>query len=161
MNKKTLAVWLATAMLAACGGSGDNNDNGTSAAGEPADKYVGTWDAPCYSEDGLSANATIVLTKGGAHSVSGTSTLRVFNNTSCSGNPVASQDFPANITIDGTTQASGKTADKVTETSLGESGKELLYVDGNRLFASQEGSALDGQGYPTQLDLATVQGIRR
>lgn len=143
-----------SAVLIGCGGGGDDDDT------QAADKYAGTWDIPCQAESGLSANATLVVNKTGANSLTGTSTLRMFRNTTCAGNPATSQDFPAAISIEGTQQASGKTADKVTEQSFGDTGKDIFLVEGNRLFSSPEGSPVDAQGYPTTLDLS-IGAVRR
>lgn len=155
--RKPALITMATAisaMLIGCGGGGDDD------ALQAADKYAGTWDIPCATIGGQSGNATIVLNKAGANTLTGTSTLRLFGNPSCSGAPAQAQDFPASVTIDGTGSASGKPVDKVTETSFGETGKDIFLVEGNRLYSSPEDAPTDAQGYPTALDLGN-SAVRR
>ena len=149
MRKPALiALATASAMLIGCGGGGDDDDL------QAADKYAGIWDIPCASVGGQSGNATIVLNKTGTNTLTGTSTLRIFSNPACSGAPAQTQDFPASVTIDGTGSASGRTVDKVTEASLGETIKDIFLVEGNRLYSSPEDAPVDAQGYPTMLDLS-------
>ncbi len=143
-----LGLAIAATVLTGCGGGDDTDDS------QAADKYAGTWDIPCLTEGGNSANAVLTLSKSGANTLVGTSTLRVYGNATCSGAPATSQDYPASVTIEGTATVSGKNAEKVTETSFGETGKDVFLVEGNRLYSSPDEAPVDAQGYPTVLDLS-------
>jgi hypothetical protein len=152
--KNSILALAMSTLLAACGGGSDGSSS------DAADKYVGTWDLPCLAEGGASANGFVTLAKTGPNSLSGTSTANGYAGSSCSGAAIVSQQYPAALTIDGSVTASGKSADKITDTSFGETDKDLAYVEGNRLYFGAEGAAKDTQGYPTELDLSQAV-IRR
>jgi hypothetical protein len=139
---------VATAVLAACGGGGGD--------AAPADKYVGTWTKACEIDGRASASGELTLNKASDNSLTGSLTVRGFNNTTCAGTPGATRSAPAAVTIDGTGTAEGKTVDKVTAVLGDEAGKDIFLVEGNRLFESPENSPKDAQGYPTTLDLASA-----
>lgn len=152
-----LACALAASLLSACGGGDSNSDTAAGgSSGDAADKYVGTWDIPCLVDGSISGNGVVTMNKTGANALSGSSTVRAYTNTSCSGAAVGSTNFPASLTVDGQGTASGKSVDKVTFTALGDTGKDVFYVDGNKLYSSPDSSPKDGAGYPTQLDMGTA-----
>ena len=118
----------------------------------------------------------------------GTRTIRVYEATDCSGTALATLTSPVALTDRGTTIASGKTATKVDfamdpllrgfsantitiadVTYLNDDGrwtkpetfKELIYVEGDRLFTSQEDAPTDAAGYPTTLELTPSSAMVR
>ena len=118
----------------------------------------------------------------------GTRTIRVYEATDCSGTALATLTSPVALTDRGTTAASGKTATKVDfaidpvlpgfsartitinqVTYLNDDGrwttpdnfKELIYVEGDRLFTSEGDAPTDAQGYPTTLELTPSSALVR
>lgn len=160
MNKYNgaLLALLTSAILAACGGGSDNSN--ASANSDPADKYVGSWTTNCFPFGGQSDDGVVTYTKINATTLSSSLITRTYSNTSCTGEFSTSPEPAGMLTVDGTASASGRTVDKVTDSTFGGTFKELYYVEGNQLFGALKGSPKDDQGYPTQLNLTQV-GVHR
>jgi len=141
-----LAAMSLSILLTACGGGSDD--------AAPADKYVGTWDIPCEVDGSISVLGEVTLNKASSNSVSGPLTWRIFKNTSCSGSPYSTITLQAAVTIHGTVEIAGKTADQVTEALGDDASKDVYYVSGNQWFESPEGSPTGPDGFPTNLNLA-------
>jgi hypothetical protein len=134
-------------LLAACGGGGDS---------DPADKYVGSWEFPCTRDGSSSSSGTLTLNRASDTATNGTLTARGYNNTTCAGStPTVVLNLAAAVNVQGTGTVSGRKVDKVTYSFGSTSGRDIFYVEGNRLFSSPENSAVDAEGYPTSLDLSS------
>ena len=88
---KYLGLSMAIVSLAACGGSGDDDDPLPTDTGTDAvAKYVGSWKSDCYADSGASALLRADFTKAAADTLGGSVIVYYYIGSSCSGPSVKS-----------------------------------------------------------------------
>ena len=168
MNFRTtlLACASAIALLTACGGSSSSSsgdDNGSS-AGEPADRYAGSWRSECLEgyaagenpayPNGQSQFIGIVFVKADANSMTFTHNVAEYETANCSGPRTALFTSRGTVSLDGGKQVGNVQTDRATFTTTNgpaSIGKVLLWVNDGRLYQGTQ-APRDAQGYPNQLE---------
>ena len=155
----TAALFLCAA-VAACGGGNSNGDEtaASTAPGESADLYVGTWERCIPDTPSGSARYTMVNTKTGALTVTSDLTYLAFASSDCSGSVRDTSVGKSNLTILGEGAADGRSVFKVSIFHLMDAAQpnptlNIHALEGNQLFEGLSGTR-DSSGYPTRLDLA-------
>lgn len=144
-----IAAPILAGSLAACGG-GDDAGSGTGGfPADAADRYVGTWSAPCKESDvtlqskpdvPLAEKSRISFTKVGPNQLSYVLVTDIYaTGSGCTGTVLASHTnkSASNIwSIDGTKVASGVTVDKITDThgNIGGSSSSTTVTQGSLLY---------------------------
>lgn len=154
-----------------------------SVAAAPLTGYSGTWVAACKQRSSITVNSapayvvgTINFNSASATKVSGSTSSKIFNNSTCTGAPAATSNQNFAFTIDGTVIINGKTVDKVTQTleaidpnagpdattingvsyianyfTRTDTFKTLVYINGNELFEGLGAGSATITVYPTSL----------
>jgi hypothetical protein len=148
---KYLGLSMAIVSLAACGGSGDDDDPLPTDTGTDAvAKDVGSWKSDCYADSGASALLRADFTKAAADTLGGSVIVYYYIGSSCSGPSVKSDKVLSNISLKvvGAKTVDGVTADKFQGSSDQGTKKTVLYTNGSTLQIGDPDATEDAEGYP-------------
>lgn len=144
-----MSMALISAALVACGGDDDPLDTDNSS--DPVARYVGSWESRCVADSGASARLRADLSKVTPDTLSGDVIAYAYVGTSCSGPSVRDRKVLSNLRVSlvGSQQTGGVTADRFIGSSAQGEGKVLMYTNGSTLLIGDPDSAKDADGYPT------------
>ena len=144
-----IALALASAvLLAACGG-GDEDPLPGDSSGDVVAKYIGSWESDCYADSGASAKVRADFTKTSATSFTGDVIAYAYVGSSCSGPTVRDRKVLTGLVMThaGTKTIAGVTGDKFAGSSAQKNGKLVMYTSGNVLQIGDVDGAEDAEGY--------------
>jgi hypothetical protein len=156
-----VSVVLVSAVLAACGG-GDDDPLDTDDSSDPVARYVGSWESRCVADSGASARLRADLRKITPDTLGGDVIAYAYVGTSCSGPSVRDKKVLSNmrVTLVGSQQTGGVTADRFVGTSAQGEGKVLMYTNGNTLRIGDPDSPDNADGYPTEFLEETLSRMK-
>lgn len=144
-----IAVALASAVLVAACGGGDDDPLPGDTSGDVVAKYIGSWESDCYEDSGASAKVRADFTKTSGTSFTGDVIAYAYIGTSCSGPSVKDEKVLTGLSMThaGTKDVGGVTADKFNGTSSQQNGQLVMYTDGTNLQLGDVDGPEDAEGY--------------